>query len=1327
MKKRLSGPAYFLPAILLCRLFLFPATLASQPHYPYGFRNLPVTMGRTVPAYTAVQDSSRFLWIGTESGLLKYDGYRSVHYGFRHGDSTSLCHDHVNALLYCPEYGRMAVGTDAGVSVYDFSSDRFYTLKACGYRQVKSLLLDGDVLWVGTADGLLRFSCGKGLPESGAGADIVEDLPSLHIACCRKIGGDIWFGAYDWIYRMDASGKMEKHPLPHRDRYHNNLVIDIAPDPSSPGSLLLGTEHGLIRYSPRDKRSSMEIEGVPVKYFFTYGSGFTWIGTDNGLFIKDNAGGLVRYSHRSGDSSSLPNNVVWYICRDNDGDIFVCTDHGISLAEISSGYFFRPVPDGPHGGGGQDVKVMTFDTEGNLWLGGMNGLIKENPDGSMAGWYKADRGPRGMRLAHSKVRDLHDDGAGLWIVSDGGLDRLDYRTGTVRHFYIKEPSGRYASNWMYKISEDRFGRLWIGTYNGVLAIDKAGLLSSGSAGYSADRHYYSGSDPSVSDDVISDLAVTDDFVVTLANGSIDRISLYDGSVSYVPLPEDTVPYTVESDGSRVWIGTGKGVMTLDGEGKAVPVGGFALSAVSVIPGDSLVMAITGRGGLYAYDRASGIWSYCPLGDNSVFCGTEAPGRKFCIGAVDGYYVIGPDGIRTPPEKGRTAITALLIDSRRVAVGESYDGNVILPENICMTDAVILKHSQNSFSFEFSSFDYTAPEKRYAYRLAGFDDSWQTVSDGKAVFINVPPGSYRFEVCTLAPDGVPDPDRAAMYVKVRPEWYATTLAFVLYALVFAGIIFWIIYFMRMRHQLQIEHIEREEALNTVKMKTEFIENVSHEFKSPLSIILGFVGKMISSEADAIRSKELNAVQKNAEKMHLLINQMLDFNENGKDTLFIPAAVSLPDMAKEVFDSFTPAFSQKKINARFIADEINYIFMLDKVKMESVFNNLLSNAVKFTPEGGTVLMSVTVAGQTADMLYAEVRVEDSGCGIKEDELPFIFNQYYKAPSNQKFNVNGTGIGLHLTKEIVEMHKGKISVSSVSGKGTCFTVRLSTMKADSFIIDGGMEDMALSLHSLSKVWQHDRKPIILLVEDNSDIRDFITASLGKDYTFLLAPEGHAGLALLETEKTDLVITDIAMPGMDGLSMCRMIRKSVRTAFLPIIVLTGKDDMETRLKSFEYADAFITKPFDLNYLNSRIIQLLIKHEHYWEKIKQQQMLEPETDEVESPDGRMLREIVDIVNRHIDDPDLSVSVLSGESHYSGKQIYRKIKQLTGMSVVEFIRDIRLQKAASYLQQKKLTVSEVMYMVGFTTASYFAKCFKARYGVSPSEYTAEQDGDGNKY
>ena len=1294
------------------------SVLSAQPDYPFGFRNLPVATGRPVPAYTAVQDSSRFLWIGTGNGLMKYDGYRSAVYRFRQGDTTSLCHDHVNALLYCPEYGKMVAGTDAGVSVYDFGSDSFYTLKACGYRQVKSLLRDGDDLWIGTADGLFRFRTPGGLPSSDSEPEMILDLPSPYIACCRKIGTDLWFGSYDWVYRIGSGGKTEKFPIPYRGRYHNNLVIDISPDPASPssGTILLGTEHGLIRYSPHDGTASMYLEDIPVKYFFRYSGDMTWIGTDNGLFITDNAGNFVRYSHLSGNSSSLPNNVVWSVFRDGQDNIFVCTDHGVSVAEISSGYFFRRVGGLSSDGDGMDVSVMAFDPDGNLWSGGMNGLIRERPGGRPGLWYKSDRGPSGMRLSHNKVRDLYNDGSAMWSVSDGGLDRIDYISGRVRHFNIMEPSGRYASNWMYNISEDRYGRLWLGTYSGVLVIDKARLLSSGDRAYIADRHYYSGSEPSISYNVVSGMAVTRDFVATLSGGSVDMISLQDGSVRYVALPEGVIAYTVESDGTSVWIGSSRGIFRLESDGTAVPVEGFAFPAEFIVPRESGIVAITDWGDLYAYDTVSGKWSRWPAVNNSIFCGAEAPDGKICLGAVDGYFALEPDRLRLRSGAGRPAVTALLLNSQRVEVGQEYGGHVILERNIGLTDRIVLKNGQNSFAFEFSAFDYTGSGVRYAYRLAGLDGSWQFTSDSRAVFINVPAGTYSFEVCTVTADGVPGAGRAVMQVRVKPVWYATTAAFVIYALLLAGVAVWITYFIRMRHQLQIEHIEREEALNAVKMKTEFFESVSHEFKSPLSIILGFVSRMRASEADAIRSKELQAVQRNAEKMHLLINQMLDYNKNGKDTIFIPAAVSLPEMAKEIFDSFTPAFTQKNISARFVSDSISYIFMLDRVKMESVFQNLLSNAVKFTPEGGTVLMSVTVGDQTSDMLYADVKVEDSGCGIREEELPFIFNQYYKAPSNQKYNEGGSGIGLHLTKEIVEMHKGKISVTSSPGKGTCFTVRLSTMKADSFIISSAQESASLSLHSLSKVWQHDRKPIILLVEDNGDIRDFITASLGRDYTFLLASEGRSALDMLETEKTDLVITDISMPGMDGLTMSRMIRRSVRTAFLPIIILTGKDDIQTQLQSVEYADAFISKPFDLNYLNSVVIRLLIKHEHYWEKIKQQQMLSPQTEEVESPDGILLREIVDIVNRHIADPELSVSVLSEESHYGSKQIYRKIKQLTGMSVVEFIRDIRLQKAASYLSQKKLTVSEVMYMVGFTTASYFAKCFKAKYGVSPSDY-----------
>lgn len=619
--------------------------------------------------------------------------------------------------------------------------------------------------------------------------------------------------------------------------------------------------------------------------------------------------------------------------------------------------------------------------------------------------------------------------------------------------------------------------------------------------------------------------------------------------------------------------------------------------------------------------------------------------------------------------------------------------------------------------EYSAFDFSGRDGRFVYRLAGFDDSWQETSDSRAVFINVPGGKYRFEVAAATPDGSLPVSSAFLSIRVRSPWYATPYAFVLYILVFLGLGTWVFYYLRMRHQLQIEHIERDRALKSADMKTKFLSDVSHEFKTPLSIILGFTGRMIASESDALKTRELDTVMKNAEKIHLLLDRMVQFNDDGRSTsLFIPSAVSIQDMVKDVYDRYEGVFASRNISSRFVADDIGYIFMIDKVKMESVLSNLLSNALKFTPPGGSVLVSVSVAGETSDMLYADIRVEDTGCGIAPDELPLIFNRYYRAPSGQNDNPGGTGIGLSLVKDIVGQHKGKVWAVSEPGKGTSFTVRLSTMKADSFVLKSdGKEE--LSLHNLSSVWQHDRKPIILIVEDNPDIRDFITASLGKDYVFLSAEDGREGLDLVEKEKIDLVITDIAMPGMDGIAMSRAIRNSLKTAFLPIIILTGKNDEMTELKSFEYADAFIVKPFSLSYLNNRIIQLLIKHEQYLAKARQQKMLEPaEVGDEKSYDEELMQNVVDIVTRHLEDPDFSAARLCEESKYGSKQIYRRIKQLTGMSIVEFIRDTRLKKAALYLSQGRFSVTEVMYKVGFTTASYFSKCFKEKFGVSPSEY-----------
>ena len=1299
--------------ILLSAAVFSSGTAAETSSRPTAFFK-PHGMDRfDDPVYTAFQDSCGYVWIGTEAGLLRYDGYHVRSYRYSHSDPHSLCNNHVSSLLYCPDAGKTIVGTDRGLSVYDFGRDDFFTVEACGYMQVKALLRDADTLYVGTADGALRFVLPEGKISSGMSPDesfAIDD----HIACIRKSGSGIYFGGYDCFYRYDTeSGGIGRYAL----GTGRKLVLDMTWSGDGGTEILLGTEQGLIRYDTVRGKSETLTGNIPVKYFFRHDDGSLWICTDNGLFIMD-GDGRIRYGHEAGNDNSLPDNVVWSVSMGRGDNIFICTDFGMVMPRISRYGLFRPLSSFTGSREGLNVTSMASDPGGNLWLGGMNGLVMCRRDNGGCRWYKSDSGNHDMRLSHNKVRDLYDDGSGLFIVSDGGLDRLDYGTGRIRHFSISDPSGKYFTTWMYSIAEDENGRLWIGTYDGLLMIEsKKELLGARDGQYRADRQFNMSSSPGISGNAAMDVAAADGFGAVLSNGMVDFIDFSTGGgMSYVELPEGLYATCLAADGGRIWIGTSKGLFRLTADGKAVQMDGFGLAADAVIPDGSCIMVASGKS-LYVCDTGSGTWTYCPLGSSPLFCGIVGESGTVYAGSADGYFEFRTDELPEAPGSSRVTVTSLFIGNERVDVGREYDGNVILPESLGSVSGITLKHDQNSFSIEYSAFDFSGGDGRFVYRLAGFDDRWQSTSDFRAVFINIPGGKYRFEVALAPADGGRPGFVTSLPVTVRTAWYVSPYAYAGYALIFLGLCAWAFYYMRMRHQLQIEHIERDRALKSADMKTKFLSDVSHEFKTPLSIILGFTGRMIASESDALKTRELDTVMKNAEKIHLLLDRMVQFNDDGRSTsLFIPSAVSIQDMVKDVYDRYEGVFASRNISSRFVADDIGYIFMIDKVKMESVLSNLLSNALKFTPPGGSVLVSVSVAGETSDMLYADIRVEDTGCGIAPDELPLIFNRYYRAPSGQNDNPGGTGIGLALVKDIVGQHKGKVWAVSEPGKGTSFTVRLSTMKADSFVLKSdGKEEF--SLHNLSSVWQHDRKPIILIVEDNPDIRDFITASLGKDYVFLSAEDGREGLDLVEKEKIDLVITDIAMPGMDGIAMSRAIRNSLKTAFLPIIILTGKNDEMIELKSFEYADAFIVKPFSLSYLNNRIIQLLIKHEQYLAKARQQKMLEPvEVGDEKSYDEELMQNVVDIVTRHLEDPDFSAARLCEESKYGSKQIYRRIKQLTGMSIVEFIRDTRLKKAALYLSQGRFSVTEVMYKVGFTTASYFSKCFKEKFGVSPSEY-----------
>lgn len=1268
------------------------------------------------PVFTVVSDHNGYLWAGTTHGLIRYDSHGSVAYVHDPQDSASLCHNTVNALLCLDDGKGLLVGTNQGLCLYDPVGDRFERIRACGDLHIRTLLEHNDSLWVGSSSGLMLLT---GYREGFGSCRAQTILDERHVTCSSVADGRLYFGTYNRIYAQSGPGEVREIAIPLLDRWYSNLVCDITPSPEVPGALLLGTEYGLVRFDPATRQSAMLLRDIPVRCFRRCSDGSLWIGTDKGIFVFGPDGRRQHFVHESGNAASIPDNVVSQIHEDDRGNIWIATDHGICMTTRSGFYTFVPLRSITRSNEGLAIRALCKDRDGALWLGGKNGLIRV--DAQRATWFKADDGSIEQRISHNKIRCLYADETGVWIASDGGLDLYEYARRRFRRFTVTEPTGRYNSSWMYGICEDHHGRLWISTYEGgVFVVDKQQLLKSPTPNYCADLHFCT-DDRGFPSNITSKIAVNGDLCFVTTDEGTVTIHTGTHEIRPVELPAGVRAQALDSQGDRVFIGTNTGLYIWH-EDSIREIPGPRLP-VWVVAADRERVWTVSDAILSAYDIRTGrAIGHHRIGNNPLLS-CLIDGEKVYAGTTDGYYTVSSADFSLNDESLRTRITGLTINNHRIGVGERFGRDILLTRNIDVTERLVLPHNRNSFTLEFSDFDFSLSDHRYAYRIKGLNDNWQITEDGNnhATFINLPTGSYLFEVGSILSDGQIQSDPARLRIEVRPQWYASPVAWMVYALIVLSLLVAIVITVRTRRQLAFEHAERDKALKMVKMKSDFLTNLAHEFKTPLSIILGHVGKLITVEANSLYCQELVSMQRNAEKMHLLIDKMVTENETDNGALFIPSASSIVELVRQVYDEFAPSLAEKGINSRFYSDNIRYIFMLDRVKIESALSNLLSNAMKFTPAGGSILVSVSVGRETGEVIYADITVEDSGVGIRPEELPHIFNQYYRAASNQELNSHGSGIGLYLVKQIVEMHKGTVSVESTPGKGSRFTIRLSTLKADSFIMQDGSQNEETSLYSLSKVWNHERKPIILLVEDNQDIRDFITASLGDDYTFVCAENGRQGLELLAGNKIDLVITDLMMPVMDGLQMSRKIRRSMATAFLPIIVLSGKNGDGVELESYEFADAFVHKPFSLKYLNSRIILLLIKHEQYLEKIRREQMMTSGVEEVRNPDEVFLQEITDLINAHIDDPEFSASRLFELSHYSSKQIYRKIKQLNNMGVVEFIREVRLRKAALYLRQNKLTVTEVMYMVGFTTPSYFSKCFKARFGVTPSEYAASEE------
>lgn len=695
-----------------------------------------------------------------------------------------------------------------------------------------------------------------------------------------------------------------------------------------------------------------------------------------------------------------------------------------------------------------------------------------------------------------------------------------------------------------------------------------------------------------------------------------------------------------------------------------------------------------------------------------FCSMRTRKGELCFGRMDGFYLFSPENVVFTPCVMPPLFIGFRLFNEPVLCGEEYHGRVLFPQSIDKVRSVTLNYDENFLTFDFSSLNFVNPSQTYfRYRLEGADKKWnEIVSDkgqGSVVYNNLPPGEYTFYVMSAGNDHVWSPE-SVFGVTIRPPFWATGWAFAFYFLCLIGMsVLGVRYVYRKNNQKLIrlkaqQAAQQKEELNQLKFR--FFTNISHELRTPLTLILTPLEVLRKKVTDEQVLRQLDMVYKNVQELYTLVNQLLDFRkiEMKMEKLHLTAG-DLEEFVSALYANFQPFAKEKQLDFRLELSDAHWYMNFDHEKLHRILNNLLSNAFKFTPEGGRVVLSLS-AEEVEGHSFANITVSDTGIGISDEALKHIFERFYQVQHPDDSKV-GSGIGLHLVKEYVELHEGTIRVESQPGKGTSFIVRIPM-------------DLKMSEETtLASDTSDDRKKL-LIVEDNQDFRHFLKEQLSETYQVIDAPDGEEGEKLAVKQNPDLIISDIMMPKVDGLELCRRIKHNVQTSHIPVILLTARSGDEAKISGYAVgADSYISKPFSFDVLLVRIKQLIEQQEGRKKEFHKTLRVNPSRITITSIDEQLLQKALKLIEEHIDNSEYNVEQLSTDMGMSRMNLYRKLQAITGQTPTEFIRTIRLKRAAQLLQDGKLNVSEVADRVGFSSSSYFTKCFKEQFGVLPTQYS----------
>jgi len=1322
----MTGCHKLISLIVIVAVQLF-GSVSGQPYY---FNHYQVENGLSNNSVEcSIQDDDGFLWFGTINGLNRFDGYAFKTFYNNPADSTSIASNFVRCL-YNDGQGIIWVGTNKGVCTFNKISEKFNHVPFLPKGNCTQIIRDSrGCFWFVVNLSVYSYNPGTGKVKQYPLNGPVPVATSIAITPDRSL----------WV--STSSGCLKKF-MPATDSFYTYSRYYGILDPLSTSiekiypindsCFLIGTKsEGLKLFDTKSNKYreiitfNEEGTGIYVRTFIKRNEDEYWIGTETGIYIYNNRNGSVAHLQREYDNPySVSDNVIHAFCQDREGGLWVGTYLG-GLNYLPEKYVFFekffPRLKSPSLSGNA-VHEICKDRFGNFWIGTEDGGVdKVNIQKKTFTCFTP--APSKGSIAYHNIHGLLATGNELWIGTfEHGLDVMDILTGkVVRHYNAGPDEHSLKSNFIVTIFQTRARDILVGTTGGLFK-------------YNRDKDNFS---PAPGFGLFVQALLEDDQGILWCCTQREGVYYYDGTrygnFRYDPnddnsLIDNHVNGIFQDSRNNLWFATEGGLCRYEKQSRKftryTTKNGLPDNLIFRILEDGkknlwistskgLVCFNPDAGTIKTYKQSNGLLSD-QFNYNSSFKDTDG---TLYFGSVKGLIGFNPAEFLQNNSIAPVYITGIQINNEESTVADSHSP---LKESITFTRTIELPFDQSTISIDFAALSYTVPAmNEYAYKLEGFDKDWTYLkTNRKAYFTKLPPGQYTFKVRGSNSSGIWNEKEASLEINILPPYWTSPGAYVLYAIIIIGLAYFIIRYYVVRasekNMRKIELLEMEKEREIYHSKIEFFTNVAHEIRTPLTLIKMPLDKLMqrpNQHPEIIEN--LCTMDRNTNRLIDLTNQLLDFRKTEADKFslnFVKTDIS--DLLREIFANFRPAAEEKNIHFRLELPSIALQAFVDPEAVTKILNNLINNAIKYA---GSKVFVQLLPFNSEDKVFS-IEIRNDGFMIPYEQKEKIFQPFYRLKETDK--QPGTGIGLPLARSLAELHKGVLDLRKPEKDLNVFLLVLPIHQEQEFVLPNGTAENTLP-NELSQPEEgpDPSKPVLLFVEDNKEILDFVSRELQCEYTVRKALNGKEALAVLRDENIQLIISDIMMPVMDGLELCKVLRTDIEYNHIPIILLTAKSTLHAKIEGLEVgADAYIEKPFAIEYLKAQISNLLSNRAKIKEYFAHSPLVHLKSIGYSKADKNFLEQLDGFIHQNMTNMDIDVDDLAKFMNMSRATFYRKVKGLSNLTPHELINLTRLQKAAQLLINGEHKVYEVANIVGYSLPSNFARDFHKQFGMTPTEY-----------